>query len=36
MGEGLPADLAAARHILTGQHFAEYVSTGASTADRRS
>jgi excinuclease UvrABC ATPase subunit len=34
--EGLPADLAAARHTLTGQHLAEYVGTGASTVDRRS
>jgi excinuclease UvrABC ATPase subunit len=24
--EGLPADLAAARHALTGQHLADYVS----------
>jgi excinuclease UvrABC ATPase subunit len=29
--EGLPADLVAARHTLTGQHLAEYVGTGAST-----
>jgi excinuclease UvrABC ATPase subunit len=32
--EGLPADLVAARHTLTGQHLAEYIGTGASTADR--
>ncbi len=30
--EGLPADLVAARHTLTGQHLAEYVGTGASMA----
>jgi len=34
--EGLPADLAAAQHTLTGQHLAEYVGTGASTVGRRS
>ncbi|HLY67716.1 MAG TPA: ATP-binding cassette domain-containing protein, partial [Chloroflexota bacterium] len=34
--EGLPADLVAARHTLTGQHLAEYVGTGASTLDRKS
>jgi len=34
--EGLPADLAAARKTITGQHLAEYVGTGASTVDRRS
>jgi len=34
--EGLPADLAATRQTLTGQHLAEYVGTGASTVDRRS
>jgi excinuclease UvrABC ATPase subunit len=28
--EGLPADLVAARHTLTGQHLAEYVGTAAS------
>jgi hypothetical protein len=28
-------NLAAARHTLTAQHLAEYVGTGASTADRR-
>jgi excinuclease UvrABC ATPase subunit len=33
--EGLPADLAAARHTLTGQHLAEYVGTGASTVAKR-
>ncbi len=32
--EGLPADLVAARHTLTGQHLAEYVGTGATTEDR--
>jgi excinuclease UvrABC ATPase subunit len=32
--EGLPANLAAARHTLTGQHLAEYDGTGASTVDR--
>ena len=34
--EGLPADLAAARHTLTGQHLAEYVGTGAPAVDGRS
>src|SRR3984893_1873821 len=34
--EGLPADLAAARHTLTGQHLAEYVGTGAPAVYRRS
>ncbi len=34
--EGLPANLVAARHTLTGQHLAEYVGTGASTVDRKS
>jgi excinuclease UvrABC ATPase subunit len=34
--EGLPADLVAARHTLTGQHLAEYVGTGASTVDGKS
>jgi len=34
--EGLPADLVAARHTLTGQHLAEYVGTGASKVDRKS
>jgi excinuclease UvrABC ATPase subunit len=34
--EGLPADLVAARHTLTGQHLVEYVGTGASTVDRKS
>jgi excinuclease UvrABC ATPase subunit len=29
--EGLPADLVAARHTLTGQHLAEYVGAGAAT-----
>jgi excinuclease UvrABC ATPase subunit len=29
--EGLPADLVAAGHTLTGQHLAEYVDTGAPT-----
>jgi excinuclease UvrABC ATPase subunit len=33
---GLPADLAAARHTLTGQHLAEYVGTGASPVHKRS
>ncbi len=31
--EGLPADLVAAGHTLTGRHLAEYVGTGASTVD---
>jgi len=31
--EGLPADLVAARHTLTGQHLAEYVGAGASTVN---
>jgi excinuclease UvrABC ATPase subunit len=30
--EGLPTDLVAARHTLTGQHLAEYVGAGAATA----
>ncbi|HEX2048840.1 MAG TPA: excinuclease ABC subunit UvrA [Acidimicrobiales bacterium] len=32
--EGLPADLAAARSTLTGQHLAEYVGATPSTVDR--
>ena len=32
--EGLPADLVAARHTLTGQHLAEYVGATPSTVDR--
>jgi excinuclease UvrABC ATPase subunit len=31
--EGLPADLVAARHTLTGQHLAEYVGAGASSVN---
>src|SRR5919197_260493 len=34
--EGLPEDLVAAAHTLTGQHLADYVGTGASTTDRKS
>jgi excinuclease UvrABC ATPase subunit len=33
--EGLPADLVAARHTLTGQHLAEYVGATPSTVDRQ-
>jgi excinuclease UvrABC ATPase subunit len=33
--EGVPADLVAARHTLTGQHLAEYVGAAASTVDRK-
>jgi excinuclease UvrABC ATPase subunit len=33
--EGLPADLVAARHTLTGQHLAQYVGTGASAVDSK-
>jgi excinuclease UvrABC ATPase subunit len=31
--EGLPADLVAARHTLTGQHLAEYVGAGPSSVN---
>ncbi|MDQ6877205.1 MAG: excinuclease ABC subunit UvrA [Candidatus Dormibacteraeota bacterium] len=34
--EGLAADLVAARDSLTGQHLADYVGTGATTAARKS
>jgi excinuclease UvrABC ATPase subunit len=34
--EGLPADLVATRQTLTGQHLAEYVGVGASSARRKS
>jgi excinuclease UvrABC ATPase subunit len=34
--EGLPSDLVAAQHTLTGQHLAEYVSALASTKKRKS
>src|SRR5207248_9555165 len=34
--EGLPANLVAARHTLTGQHLAAYIGTGASPVDSKS
>src|SRR5205823_13104035 len=34
--EGLPANLVAARHTLTGQHLADYVRAGGSTVDSKS
>jgi excinuclease UvrABC ATPase subunit len=34
--EGLPADLVASRHTLTGQHLAEYVGAGAAAVASRS
>jgi excinuclease UvrABC ATPase subunit len=34
--EGLPADLVASRHTLTGQHLAEYVGAGAAAVDAAS
>jgi len=33
--EGLPADLVAARHGLTGQHLAQYVGSGASSVGKK-
>ncbi len=33
--DGLPADLVAARHGLTGQHLAQYVGSGASSVGKK-